>query len=95
MDVLSYNRRAWDKRVSESNRWTLPVSPEVIAAARNGVNEIRRALREAGIGTVVLRGSVEPEKYWEMRKQFENPQLPGKAHLFITNGEAMVCVEGE
>lgn len=32
----AYNRAAWDGLVARGNRWTLPVSPEVIAAARRG-----------------------------------------------------------
>ncbi|MCI0464099.1 MAG: class I SAM-dependent methyltransferase [Gemmataceae bacterium] len=36
MDVRSYNRHAWDRQVEKGNRWTVPVSPEVIAAARRG-----------------------------------------------------------
>jgi SAM-dependent methyltransferase len=36
MNPRDYNRRAWDRRVAEGNRWTLPVSPEVIAAVRRG-----------------------------------------------------------
>jgi SAM-dependent methyltransferase len=36
MDVAAYNRRAWDRQVEKGNRWTVPVGPEVIAAARNG-----------------------------------------------------------
>jgi SAM-dependent methyltransferase len=34
MDVLAYNREAWNRQVEKGNRWTLPVSPEEIAAAR-------------------------------------------------------------
>ena len=34
MDIRDYNRRAWDRQVESSNRWTLPASREVIAAAR-------------------------------------------------------------
>jgi len=37
MDVVSYNRDAWDRRVEEGNEWTVPVGLEVIAAARRGV----------------------------------------------------------
>ncbi len=37
MDVLAHNRTAWDKEVEGGNRWTLPVSPEEVAAARRGV----------------------------------------------------------
>ena len=36
MDVRSYNRHAWDRQVEKGNRWTLPVGPDVIAAARRG-----------------------------------------------------------
>src|SRR5262245_16452294 len=36
MDILTYNRRAWDRQVQKGNRWTVPVAPEVIAAARQG-----------------------------------------------------------
>ncbi len=36
MDVREYNRRAWDLEVERGNIWTVPVSAEVIAAARRG-----------------------------------------------------------
>jgi SAM-dependent methyltransferase len=36
MDIRAYNRQAWNRQVEEGNRWTVPVSPEVIAAARDG-----------------------------------------------------------
>ncbi len=36
MDVRSYNQHAWDRQVEQGNRWTVPVSPAVIAAARTG-----------------------------------------------------------
>ena len=36
MDIRSFNRAAWDKLVENGNPWTVPVSPEVIAAARRG-----------------------------------------------------------
>jgi SAM-dependent methyltransferase len=36
MDIRAYNRRAWDREVENANRWTLPVSHQVIAAARRG-----------------------------------------------------------
>jgi 2-polyprenyl-3-methyl-5-hydroxy-6-metoxy-1,4-benzoquinol methylase len=35
-DIRSYNRNAWDHQVETGNEWTLPVSAEVIAAARMG-----------------------------------------------------------
>ena len=36
MDVRAYNRKMWDKQVEYGNPWTIPVGPEVIAAARKG-----------------------------------------------------------
>jgi SAM-dependent methyltransferase len=37
MDIRSYNREAWNKEVDGgANRWTQPVTPEVIAKARQG-----------------------------------------------------------
>jgi SAM-dependent methyltransferase len=36
MDIVSHNREAWDRQVAEGNRWTLPVGPDEIAAARRG-----------------------------------------------------------
>ncbi len=36
MDVHDHNRRAWDALVERGNRWTIPASPEAIAAARRG-----------------------------------------------------------
>lgn len=36
MDVAAYNRSAWDRQVAKGNRWTVPVGPGVIAAARHG-----------------------------------------------------------
>jgi SAM-dependent methyltransferase len=36
IDIRAYNRRAWDKAVDDGSEWTVPVGPEVIAAARQG-----------------------------------------------------------
>ena len=35
-DIVQYNRAAWDKQVKKKNRWTIPVTLEDIANARNG-----------------------------------------------------------
>lgn len=35
-DIREHNRESWDRQVGEGNRWTRPVSPEVIANARRG-----------------------------------------------------------
>ena len=36
MDIRAYNRQAWNRQVEGGNIWTVPVGPEVIAAARRG-----------------------------------------------------------
>ena len=36
MNVQEYNSAAWDNEVENANRWTQPVSPDVIAEARRG-----------------------------------------------------------
>jgi hypothetical protein len=33
MDIREHNRMAWDKEVERGNKWTVPVSGAVIAAA--------------------------------------------------------------
>jgi SAM-dependent methyltransferase len=40
MDIVTYNRTAWDRKVAAGNRWTVPVGPEVIVAARRGEWEV-------------------------------------------------------
>ena len=35
-DILLYNRRTWDRQVERGNPWTVPVSSEAVARARNG-----------------------------------------------------------
>ncbi|MEQ1753514.1 MAG: class I SAM-dependent methyltransferase [Micropepsaceae bacterium] len=34
--IAAYNKRAWDTLARSGNQWTIPVSPEVIADARQG-----------------------------------------------------------
>lgn len=36
MDVFKHNQRAWDALVERGFEWTVPVSPEVVRAAKNG-----------------------------------------------------------
>jgi SAM-dependent methyltransferase len=36
MDVVAYNRQAWNKEVETGNPWTIPVTSEQIGAARKG-----------------------------------------------------------
>jgi len=36
MDILQYNSKAWDELADKGDKWTLPVDPETIAAARIG-----------------------------------------------------------
>ena len=40
MDIRAYNRNAWNRQVEMGNQWTLPVSSEIIAAARHGEWEL-------------------------------------------------------
>jgi SAM-dependent methyltransferase len=40
VDIREYNRMAWDREVERGNEWTLPVSSETIAAARQGQWEV-------------------------------------------------------
>lgn len=35
-DILDYNRRAWDVAVERGSEWSIPVSPDQVAAARRG-----------------------------------------------------------
>ncbi len=40
MSIREYNRIAWDNQVERGNRWTTPVSSEIINAARQGHWEV-------------------------------------------------------
>jgi SAM-dependent methyltransferase len=40
MDIQAYNSRAWDREVERGNPWTVPVSSELVAAARQGQWEL-------------------------------------------------------
>ena len=40
MDIRAYNRFAWNRQVEIGNPWTVPVSSEVIASARQGEWEL-------------------------------------------------------
>lgn len=53
---------------------------------------INEYLRRNGFGTVILRASIDPEDYWDVRNHLEN-ELKGerKAHLFIKENVAILC----
>jgi SAM-dependent methyltransferase len=51
-NVRTYNQRAWDTQVEQANPWTLPVSSEVITAAR------------AGEWSIVLTGTRAVPRAW-------------------------------
>jgi SAM-dependent methyltransferase len=36
MDIVEYNRHAWDRKVEHGDKWTVPVDTEVISRARRG-----------------------------------------------------------
>jgi SAM-dependent methyltransferase len=40
LDIVEYNKQAWDRKVSEADRWTVPVSAEAIEQARGGQFEM-------------------------------------------------------
>ena len=40
MDIRDHNRMVWDKEVECRNKWTVPVSDGIIAAAKEGQWEI-------------------------------------------------------
>ena len=40
MDLLKYNREAWDRQVSEKGEWTIPVTSEQIQKAKEGKWEV-------------------------------------------------------
>ncbi|MDG2014700.1 MAG: class I SAM-dependent methyltransferase [Pirellulaceae bacterium] len=40
MDIVKYNRLAWDKLVKSGNQWTVPVTSAIIEAAKRGEWEI-------------------------------------------------------
>ena len=35
-EIVNYNRRAWDVAVQRGSEWTVPVTPQAVAAARRG-----------------------------------------------------------
>ena len=39
-DIRNHNREAWNKQVERGNQWTVPISPEMIEAARLGKLDI-------------------------------------------------------
>ena len=40
MDILQYNRDAWNHQVDKKDKWTIPVTKEEIELARNGIFSI-------------------------------------------------------
>jgi SAM-dependent methyltransferase len=40
LDILSYNRQAWNRKVERGNAWTIPVTAEEVASARLGTWQI-------------------------------------------------------
>jgi SAM-dependent methyltransferase len=56
------------------------------------IREVNSYLKNNSFGKVVIRTSIEPERYWEVRKTLEKG-LEGerKAHLFRKGKYAMLC----
>ena len=40
MDIVSHNRTAWNKKAREGSRWSEPVNPDIIDAARKGIWQV-------------------------------------------------------
>ena len=40
MDIIKHNKMAWDHEVGHHNRWTIPVSNEIIAEASQNATRI-------------------------------------------------------
>ena len=40
MDILEYNRQAWNRESLNDGEWSVPVSEEIISAARNGAWQV-------------------------------------------------------
>lgn len=53
LDVVAYNRSAWDRQVQSGNEWTVGATPEMVAAARTG-----------DLSKVVLIGHKPVERSW-------------------------------
>ena len=47
MDILKYNREAWNKAVDDGWEWTIPVEPEKVERARKGDLEVILTPRKA------------------------------------------------
>ncbi|WP_319508462.1 methyltransferase domain-containing protein [uncultured Methanolobus sp.] len=54
--------------------------------------EINSYLKQNSFGKVIIRASIEPERYWEARNNLEK-ELDGerKAHLFLKGNDAILC----
>lgn len=37
MDIVKYNKSAWDNYVDKKDRWTIPVSEQELENAKNGI----------------------------------------------------------
>jgi len=47
MNIAEYNRRAWVDQVEKGNRWTVPVTSEIIASAESGLWSVVLTPRKA------------------------------------------------
>jgi len=56
------------------------------------ISQINALLKKSGFGTVILRASVNPKDYWDIRNRLED-DLRGdrKAHLFLKDKTAILC----
>ncbi|WP_242492588.1 methyltransferase domain-containing protein [Methanolobus psychrotolerans] len=67
-------------------------SYKVVQVMNFDIIKINSYLKQNSFGNVIIRASIEPEKYWEARNTLEK-ELNGerKAHLFLKENDAIVC----
>jgi len=67
-------------------------SYKVLQLMEFNTGKINSYLKQNSFGKVIIRASIEPERYWDARNDLEK-KLSGKrkAHLFIKKNNAIIC----
>ncbi|NPE28070.1 methyltransferase, partial [Methanococcoides sp. SA1] len=53
---------------------------------------INSLLKKDSVGTVILRAGIDPQRYWDIRKEVENGLTGNRTvHLFAKDGKAIIC----
>lgn len=65
---------------------------KILKAAEFDIPQINDYLRKHEFGTILLRASIDPKEYWDIRKQLEEGlQGERKAHMFLKDEIAILC----